>query len=378
VTATERTQSELHEAADAARMRVATAVLKARIGAIGRQLAGWLCYTAGFVAALVLTARRVSRGESSLGDLMLVISIGTQLRFQVRGTVDGFSRIADAGHAIGHYRWLRRYARDRKPAGTTSAPNHLTDRISLHGVDFTYPGAAQPVLTGVDLELRAGSTVAVVGVNGAGKTTLVKLLTGMYAPTAGTLSVDGIPLTELDTAEWRTRLTGAFQDFVKFQLPVRDTVGLGHLPALDDREAVSRAVSEAGAHTFVAQLPKGLDTPLGRLYEGSELSHGQWQRLALARALMRPDPLLMVLDEPTAALDPQAEHDLYEAFLNQTSPARGRITLLVSHRFSTVRTADHIIVLDGGQVSEQGSHQQLMAAGGHYAELYTTQAAAYS
>lgn len=367
----------LDDLADTARHRIVTAVLKAQLGAIGWQLTGWVCYAAGFIAALALTALLVSRGEVSLGDLMLVITLGTQLRGQVHGTVDGFSRIADAGHATSHYLWLREYADQHRPTGIHPSPSRLQRGIELRNVEFTYPGSTTPVLSGVDLTLRPGTTVALVGINGAGKTTLVKLLSGMYVPTAGTITIDQAPLADLATHAWRDQLTGVFQDFVRFQLPLRHNVGIGWLPALDDAGRVARAIDEAGATSSVDQLPHGADTQLGRLYEGTELSLGQWQRLALARALMRRQPLLLVLDEPTAALDPMAEHELYELFLHNASTDRGRITLLVSHRFSTVRNADHIVVLHNGVVTEQGSHDYLIAADGRYADLYATQAAAY-
>ncbi|MFJ9623199.1 ABC transporter ATP-binding protein [Streptomyces sp. NPDC101181] len=367
----------LDETAHAARSRVVNAVLKARLGALGRQLSGWICYAAGYIGALILTVSLVVRGAASLGDLMLVITLGTQLRSQIRGTVSGYSLIAEAGHATDHYLWLLAHARQQRDTGTQAVPDLRGNGIQVRDVGFAYPGSHEHVLSGVNLDLRPGTTVAVVGANGAGKTTLVKLLSGMYAPTAGSIEVGGVPLVELDTAAWRRRLSAAFQDFFRFQLPVQQTVGIGEPDAMDDVEEVARAVREAGAESIVDRLPDGLDTQLGMVYGGSELSQGQWQRLAVARALMRRHPLLLVLDEPTAALDPLAEHELYEVFMRQAAADPDRITLLVSHRFSTVRRADHIVVLDGGSVTEQGTHVELMARQGRYAELYTVQAAAY-
>jgi ATP-binding cassette subfamily B protein len=239
------------------------------------------------------------------------------------------------------------------------------------------------VLDGVSCTLPAGSVVAIVGENGAGKTTLVKLLAKMYEPTSGSILVDGTPLARVRADEWRARLAGAFQDFFRFELRARHTVGLGDVPRLDDEAAVVAAVDRAGAADVVSRLPSGLDTQLGPTWPGGvEVSFGQWQKLALARGFMRDRPLLLVLDEPTAALDAETEHALFERYATAAQghgadTVDGPITILVSHRFSTVRMADIIIVLDGARLVEMGSHEELMEKGGQYAELYGIQAAAY-
>ena len=209
----------------------------------------------------------------------------------------------------------------------------------------------------------------------------MKLLARMYAPTGGRITVDGVDLAEIDTAQWRERLAGAFQDFARLEFAALTTIGVGDLPRIDDRPAAEHAVARAGAHDVVDRLPAGLDTQLGPTWPGgAEISFGQWQKLALARGFMRDDPLLLILDEPTAALDAETEHSLFEQFAaaSRTGAENGRVTILVSHRFSTVRMADLIIVLDGARVAEVGSHEQLMARDGHYAALFRLQAAAYS
>jgi ATP-binding cassette subfamily B protein len=238
--------------------------------------------------------------------------------------------------------------------------------------------------------------VAIVGENGAGKTTLVKLLCRFYQPTRGRILIDAEELGRMPVEAWRARLAGAFQDFFRFELHAQQTVGVGDVPRLDDRPAALTAVGRAGADDVVARFPAGLDTQLGPTWPGGvEVSFGQWQKLALARGFMRDRPLLLVLDEPTAALDAETEHALFERYAAAAARtgartaaraaagggddirADGRITLLVSHRFSTVRMADLIVVLDGARVVEVGAHDALVARGGQYAELYAIQAAAY-
>ncbi|HEV3025170.1 MAG TPA: ABC transporter ATP-binding protein, partial [Pirellulales bacterium] len=240
--------------------------------------------------------------------------------------------------------------------------------------------------------LPAGTVIAIVGDNGAGKTTLVKLLAKLYEPSAGRILVDDVELARMPADVWRTRLAGAFQDFFRFEFRARHTVGVGDVSRLDEEPAVVAAVSRAGADDVVVGLPARLETQLGPTWpQGVEVSFGQWQKLALARGFMRDHPLLLVLDEPTAALDAETEHALFERYAAAANGSRkgssaddgtavkadGRITILVSHRFSTVRMADVIVVLDGAHVAEVGSHEELMARGGTYAELYGIQAAAY-
>jgi ATP-binding cassette subfamily B protein len=231
--------------------------------------------------------------------------------------------------------------------------------------------------------------VALVGENGAGKTTLVKLLCGLYQPSPGRLLVDGVDLRRLDVETWRSRTAAGFQDFARFMLLVRESVGVGDVRSVEDVAAVAAALERAHAADVVADLPHGLETQLGRYFRPGvgqaaasalALSGGQWQKLALGRAMMRPEPLLLVLDEPTAALDAPSEHALFERYAGaarRSAAANGGITVLVSHRFSTVRMADLIVVMEQGRVVAIGSHAQLTAQGGLYAELYELQARAY-
>jgi ATP-binding cassette subfamily B protein len=283
--------------------------------------------------------------------------------------------------------WLEDYAASLVRGADAPVPAMLRDGIRFEHVSFTYPGTERLVLDDVDLHLKPGSVVAIVGENGAGKTTLVKLLCQLYQPTGGRILVDGVELARMPPDAWRLRLGGAFQDFYRFEFRVRHTVGIGDLDHLDDGPAVVAAVDRAGAADVVEQLGAGLETQLGPTWpEGVDISFGQWQKLALARGFMRERPLLLVLDEPTAALDAETEHGLFERYAaaarggagaNRPPAPHGGITILVSHRFSTVRMADFILVLDGARLVESGTHEALMARGGQYAELYGIQAAAY-
>ena len=262
-------------------------------------------------------------------------------------------------------------------SGTRPARQVARTGICFDDVSFAYPGTQRQVLDHLDLAIDAGTAVALVGENGAGKTTLIKLLCRFYDPTAGRITLDGVDVRELDLDDLRSRMAVIFQDFVRYQLPARDNVGFGALGAADDLGLLREAASRVGIVDQLEALPQGWDTPLAREFGGVDLSGGEWQRVALARAMMAEvarDADLLVLDEPTASLDVRVEHELYGHFADLS---RGRTTLLVSHRFSTVRMAGRIVLLADGRVAEDGTHESLLAAGGRYAELYEVQASHY-
>ncbi len=335
---------------------------------------GWAVFGGAYVGAVVFVSSFLRAGP---GDVLLVLAAGSRLSAYIGATVGeiGFLRgiWLDGSRRMA---WLEDYAARLLEGSDAAVPDALAQGIRFDHVSFAYPGTERLVLEDVDLTLAPGSVVALVGENGAGKSTLVKLLCRLYQPTRGRILVDGVELARMPPDAWRSRLAGAFQDFFRFELRAQHTVGVGDVARLDDAAAVAGAVARAGADDVVQQLHAGLATQLGPTWpEGVDLSFGQWQKLALARGFMRERPLLLVLDEPTAALDAETEHALFERY---AAAARGdRITLLVSHRFSTVRMADTIVVLDGARVVETGTHETLMTKRGQYAELYGIQAAAY-
>jgi ATP-binding cassette, subfamily B, bacterial len=337
----------------------------------------WAIFAAAYVGAVVFVSSVLRAGP---GAVLLVLAAGARLSAYIGATVGeiGFLRgfWAEGARRLA---WLEDYAASLVAAADQPVPSRLREGVRFENVSFAYPGTDRLVLERIDLDLPAGSVVALVGENGAGKTTLVKLLAKLYEPTAGRILVDGVPLARLRADEWRRRMAGAFQDFFRFELPARHSVGVGDLPRLDDEPAVAMAVERAGASDVVERLPSGLATQLGPTWPGGvEVSFGQWQKFALARGFMREAPLVLVLDEPTAALDAETEHALFERYAAATRESSTvGLTILVSHRFSTVRMADLIVVLDGARVAQVGTHAELMARGGPYAELYGIQAAAY-
>jgi ATP-binding cassette subfamily B protein len=355
---------------------------RAELRAMLLRAIGQLAFAAGYVVAVLVVVSDAIAGHRTVGDVVLAITLSAQVNQQVAAAVGLLTDLQRIARAFARLDWLEGNVRAGTPAtGDVEVPDELRAGIRLEGVRFRYPGTERDVLERVDLDLPAGSTVAIVGENGAGKTTLVKLLCRFYQPTEGRILVDGQDLTRLPLADWRARIATGFQDFARFEFIARQTVGVGDLPQVDDEPAVLAALGRARADDVVGRLDGGLSAQLGKSYaDGTELSGGQWQKLALGRAMMRELPLLLILDEPTSALDAQAEHLLFERYAEgarRVGQATGGITVLVSHRFSTVRMADLILVVDGGRVVEAGDHATLIRSRGLYAELYELQARAY-
>jgi ATP-binding cassette subfamily B protein len=337
----------------------------------------WLALSA---IATVGAARSAAHGTLTIGELVYVLQA-----IALVGTLGSFYEGADheTEHGLRSFAGLerleRRVADERSEAtGATADPAGAPHReIRFDHVSFAYESGTHPVLRELDLRIDAGRSLAIVGLNGAGKTTIVKLLARLYEPQEGRILVDGVPLGDYPVRAWRRRVAAIFQDFVHYELPVRENVGFGAVDLLHDDGKIRSALERAGALEFVQRLPHGFDTPLSREYDdGADLSGGQWQRIAIARALMAVEggAGVLILDEPTANLDVRAEAAFFDGFLELT---RGLTTILISHRFSTVRRADRIVVLEQGRVIEDGTHEELLVASGRYAELFHLQAARF-
>jgi ATP-binding cassette, subfamily B, bacterial len=370
---------------------VTTAMWRAQLKAALYRALGQGFFALGYGGAIGAQLYSALHGHASVGDLVLVITLAVQVSVQVSGALSVLSLLQVAGRTTDRIGWLRAVAAaapalpagaDRAGAPSAAAgPRRLAHGITLEDVSFTYPGAKRPVLSGVSLHIPAGSALALVGENGAGKSTLVKLLCGLYQPTTGRILIDGQDLAGLDPARWRSRVATLFQDFHRIELTLGESIGHGDIARAADTEAVGAAAARARADRVLRAVPGGLAGYVGHSYaDGTELSGGQWQTVGLARTLMRQHPLLLILDEPAAALDASAEHDLFQRYASSAGQAGrqdGGITVLISHRFSTVGMADLIAVLDHGQLTECGTHRELMTARGLYAELFTLQARAY-
>ncbi len=333
---------------------------------------------AAFYGMYAAVAGRAARAEITLGDLALYLTVFRQGQGAIQSILGAVGAMyEDALYLSNLFAFLAIPTGGEQPRRrpALSPPRGRPGRIEFRGVSFRYPGRTEWALQGLDLVLEPGETLGLVGENGAGKSTLVKLLLRLYDPTEGAILYGGVDLRDMEAADLRSRFGAVFQDFVRYQFTAAENVGLGLPDRLEDRDRIGRALERAGAAPVIGALPAGADTVLGGWFEsGHELSAGQWQKLAVARAFMREEAEVLILDEPTASIDAEAEHELFQRFREL---AADRTAIVISHRFSTVRIADRIAVLHGGRLVELGSHRALLEHGGRYAHLFRLQAQGY-
>jgi ATP-binding cassette subfamily B protein len=331
--------------------------------------------TAAYYGAYAWILARTLAGTLTVGDLTFLAGAFARSRTLIAGIFARLSDVADQAQFLDDlFDFFRTGPSIVSRPGALPAPRPIRTGYEFQNVSFSYPGSSQLVLADVSFRIDAGERVALIGENGAGKTTLVKLMARLYDPTAGTILLDGVDLRDYSVEDLRREIGVIFQDYMRYDMVAADNIGVGRVEALGDRGRIEEAARKARADSVVNRLPLGYEQMLGRRFDaGLDLSAGQWQKIALARAYMR-DAQILVLDEPTASLDARAEYEVFQQFAALT---RGKMAVLISHRFSTVRMADRILVLGNGKVLEQGSHRDLVAAGGQYAELFELQAAGY-
>jgi ATP-binding cassette subfamily B protein len=338
-------------------------------------------FAIGYVGMVIVVLAIAGGGPGAVGSIVLVVSLATMINAQMASAAQFGAYLEQVTSAAGRLLWLTDVSRRSTPQQglKETAPSRLTDGIALESVSFRYPDTERAVLHDVSVRIPRGSVVALVGENGSGKSTLVKLLSGLYHPDQGTITADGADLAEIDPASWQRRVSPAYQDFMRFEFPLREAVGVGDLTQMGQDRSIQAALARAGAADLAGIAPSGLDTMLGTSWGGVDLSGGQWQKLALARALIRNESLLVVFDEPTAALDALTEKQLFERIseIVRERAADGAVTVLVSHRFTTVTMADLIIVLKDGRIAETGDHETLLRGGGLYQELFELQSHLY-
>ena len=329
----------------------------------------------GFYGAYGLVLWQTVRGLVTLGDLTLYAGAFQQAQGLIEMILISLATLYEFNLYVSQYfEFLDLSPAVVSPAQARSFPKPIRQGLTLDNVSFTYPGAGQPTLKNISLTVAPGECIALVGLNGSGKTTLLKLLTRLYDISAGEITIDRVPLKNFSLGDLRANIGVLFQDFARYALDVQDNIGFGNLPQRQNLERVTQAAQEAGATMIIDELDKGYSTILGKMFTGGvDLSGGQWQKIGLARSFMS-NAQILILDEPTAAVDAVAEHELFERFRQLT---QGKMTFLVSHRFSTVRMADRIVVLADGKISELGTHDELMAQGGQYADMFQLQAESY-
>ena len=330
---------------------------------------------AGYYVAYIVILLRTLAGILTVGDLTFLAGAFMRSRLLIESLFSSVNNIAEqALYVKDLFDFFETEPAIASPANALPAPRPIRSGFEFRNVSFAYPGSAHRVLTNVTFRLDANERLALIGENGAGKTTLVKLLARLYDPTEGAILLDGVDLREYDVDGLRREIGVIFQDYIRYDMLVRDNIGFGRIEDLANQDRIEHSAHKSLAAAVIAQLPNAYQQMLGRRFEdGVDLSTGQWQKIALARAYMR-DAQVLILDEPTASLDARAEYEVFRRFADLT---RDRIAILISHRFSTVRMADRILVLADGEILEQGTHQQLVALGGRYAELFELQAAGY-